>query len=213
MTQRTARGIVRTMEVLGLFALCLMVSPVWRWWGAAGAFTLLVGANWFSRWAAAHIAAGSPPHPWANGRVALVAAIVALAITATLIVVPTRRVVWFDRRARHADRELATLMQAIEHSEPKSPDAERRLATMNAMLWAWDSGSPEPDGPLWPLRYQPVWRERPGGRMSLGGGNWFEGEGIAWPTVFAEQGLILFLGGAVLAFVVRRERRKTVPSL
>ena len=93
-------------------------------------------------------------------------------------------------------------------------DAEDRAAVARqAEERRWGMlGRPFYVDPPWPPRFDWIWHRPPvdeSVRQAHGTGSeaaW--SHDISWSIVFAEQALILLLGGGLLTWVVRRERRK-----
>ena len=138
------------MEVAGVASVCLMVSPAWRWWGMAGAFTFLVGANRFWRWWVARAGAqpdGEEPtrrDVWPIRRILMVALPLALGIAVTLLIVPVRRCTWLDAAPASAEQDVARVRQIVELFGPESDCPPHEQAMLRAMLLAGEYGSVEP---------------------------------------------------------------------
>jgi hypothetical protein len=150
--------------------------------------------------------------------VCVLLALVALALWVPVIpVAPGGQPMLLSNYAAHLNRQAtapeqrATLEAELARLEPREREGtanEEEKVALHHLRDALRSFSayraPPPPSYLdrWAgLTYRPLWTVR-SADPSLGG------IGVAWAVVFGELALILLLGGGLLTFVARRERRR-----
>ena len=127
----------------------------------------------------------------------------------TVVVIPVRE--WMVHESTRLSAE-----QAAAHVRLRSGlnvPARRVYEEQKAMILAGEGGGAYSAEPVWPPRFVLVWESRPRplvwGRGRVASRLGFRrAERVNWPILFIEQALILVLGGGLLTWVVRRERRK-----
>ena len=141
--------------------------------------------------------------------VAVVAAAL-LALTVTVVFVPAR---WGVRLAGSPEpREVAQVLRWYEDQAARESEADRRFyAAEHLEVVGLLAGETIYDVADDELSWTWHWRCEAGAVVLRPGGGElrFEceaGQYIQWPIVFAEQALILLLGGGLLTWVVRRKR-------
>ena len=143
-----------------------------------------------------------------NWRLTVVLACMALALVGSVIWVPVQpsgQRPW-PLPAEEAARRRASLEHAFTTAPEHERDALRELIEYQSR---WDAGYRVPLTHA-RVRWTWCWRRAPVSRVpdTPPGREMLAGEFIRWTHVAAEQIGVLALGGGLLAWVVRRERRR-----